>query len=220
MMELEGPALGPKSGAKPKQLVVFLHGYGSNGEDLISLAPYWAPLLPEAEFLSPNAPFPCALNPFGGYQWFGFEDVNPMMMLGALRAAATMLDAFLDSALAQRGLDERALALVGFSQGTMMGLHVGLRRKSALAAIVGYSGSLIAPELLAAEKTASPPVLLVHGMADTVVPHAALGEAERALKAAQVEITAESRPGLPHSIDQRGLELGGAFLQRAFKTET
>jgi len=215
MIELDGPALAPRSGAKPKQLVVFLHGYGSNGEDLISLAPYWAPLLPEAEFLSPNAPFPCEINPFGGYQWFGFEDRSPEMLLGGMRLAARILDAFLDAVLAGRGLDESALALVGFSQGTMMGLHVGPRRRQAPAAILGYSGSLVAPELLAAEKRSDPPILLVHGTADQVVPFAALGEAERALKAAKIEVMTEARPGLPHSIDQRGLELGAAFLKRS-----
>src|SRR5262245_29257279 len=138
---LDGPKAAPKSGAKPKQLVVFLHGYGSNGDDLISLAPYWADLLPDAEFVSPNAPFPCEQNPFGGYQWFGFEDRSPDMMLGATRTAAAILDAFLDAALKSRGLDESKLALVGFSQGTMMSLHVGPRRAMAPAAIVGYSGA-------------------------------------------------------------------------------
>src|SRR3954464_2330044 len=101
---LDGPNAAPKSGAKPKHLVVFLHGYGSNGEDLISLAPYWADLLPEAEFLSPNAPFPCEMNPHGGFQWFGLEDRSPAMRLAGVRAAAPILNAFLDAALETRGI--------------------------------------------------------------------------------------------------------------------
>ena len=178
MITLDGPGVAPKAGGRPQHLVVFLHGYGSNGDDLISLAPYWADLLPEAEFLSPNAPFPCELNPFGGFQWFGLEDRSPEMILGGTRAAAAILDGWLDAALAARGLDESRLALVGFSQGTMMSLHVGPRRATAPAAIVGYSGRLIAPELLASELRSKPPVLLVHGMADPVVPFASLAAAE------------------------------------------
>lgn len=210
---LDGPSVAPKSGGAPKQLVVFLHGYGSSGEDLISLAPYWADLLPDAEFVSPNAPFPCEQNPFGGFQWFGLEDRSAEMRLGGTRAAATQLDAFLDEALKARGLDESKLALVGFSQGTMMALHVGPRRIVAPAAIVGYSGALIAPEALAAELESRPPVLLVHGMADPVVPFAAMGAAAQALKALGLKVEALARPGLPHSIDPDGLARGGRFLQ-------
>jgi phospholipase/carboxylesterase len=213
---IDGPSVAPKSGAKPKQLVVFLHGYGSNGDDLISLAPYWADLLPEAEFVSPNAPFPCEQNPFGGFQWFGLNDRNAAMMLGGTRAAATILDAFLDAALQARGLDESKLALVGFSQGTMMALHVGPRRAVAPAAIVGYSGALIAADSLAAEVKSKPPVLLVHGMADQVVPFAALAAATQALQAQGLDVEAIARPGLPHSIDPEGLTRGGRFLQEKF----
>src|SRR5215470_17407313 len=118
-LTLEGPSRRPRAGGKPKSLVVLLHGLGADGNDLISLASYWAPLLPEAEFLSPNAPFPCDMAPYG-YQWFSFQERT--------RAAAPFLDAFLDEALEARGLDASRLALVGFSQGAMMSLHVGLRR--------------------------------------------------------------------------------------------
>jgi phospholipase/carboxylesterase len=213
MKELDGPGVAPKSGGKAQQLVVFLHGYGSNGDDLISLAPYWADLLPEAEFLSPNAPFPCEMNPFGGYQWFGFQDMTPDAMIGALRIAAAALDAFLDTQLAARGLDESKLALVGFSQGTMMSLHVGPRRAKAPAAIVGYSGSLIAPETLLKEGRSKPPVLLVHGMADPVVPFISMAAAGAGLEAAGIAIESLARPGLVHSIDQEGLLRGGRFLR-------
>src|SRR5690348_1757427 len=198
---LDGPKVAPKSGAAPKQLVVFLHGYGSNGEDLISLAPYWADLLPDAAFVSPNAPFPCEMNPFGGFQWFGLEDRNPATKLAGTRAAATILDAYLDEALKSRGLDERKLALVGFSQGTMMSLHVGPRRATAPAAIVGYSGALIGPDALGGEIKSKPPVLLVHGTGDQVVPFPAMGAAAQVLQALGVKVETLARPGLPHSID-------------------
>jgi phospholipase/carboxylesterase len=215
-LSLDGPKVGPKSGAKPKQLVVFLHGYGSNGDDLISLAPYWADLLPDAEFVSPNAPFPCEMNPFGGFQWFGLEERNPAMMLAGTRAATTILDAWLDEALNARGLDESSLALVGFSQGTMMSLHVGPRRAIAPAAIVGYSGALIGPDALGAEIKSKPPVLLVHGTVDQVVPFAAMGAAAQALQAQGVKVETMARPGLPHSIDPDGLAAGGRFLHANF----
>jgi phospholipase/carboxylesterase len=214
-IKLDGPSHPPLNGEKPQQLVVFLHGYGSNGDDLISLAPYLAPAVPEAEFLSPNAPFPCEINPFGGYQWFGLEERNAETRLAGARMAAPILDAYLDEQLAARGLSDADLALVGFSQGTMMALHVGLRRANPAAAIVGYSGMLVAPELLAGELRSKPPVLLVHGMADEVLPFAAMGEAEAALQAAGVKVFSEGRPGLPHSIDQRGLELGASILHQA-----
>jgi phospholipase/carboxylesterase len=215
MTKLDGPSHPPLTGEKPEQLIVFLHGYGSNGDDLISLAPYLAPAVPEAEFLSPNAPFPCEINPFGGYQWFGLEERNAATRLAGTRQASPILDTYLDEQLAARGLTDADLALVGFSQGTMMALHVGLRRANPVAAIVGYSGLLVAPDLLASEIKSKPPVLLVHGMADEVLPFAAMAEAEKALQAAGVPVMSEGRPGLPHSIDQRGLELGAGILHRS-----
>jgi phospholipase/carboxylesterase len=213
---LDGPSEAPKSGGKAKQLVVFLHGYGSNGEDLISLAPYWADLLPDAEFVSPNAPFPCEMNPFGGFQWFGLEDRDPAMKLAGTRAAATILDAYLDQALKARGLDESKLALVGFSQGTMMSLHVGPRRTKAPAAIVGYSGALIGADALAADLKSKPPVLLVHGTGDQMVPFPAMAAAAQVLQSLGVKVETLARPGLPHSIDPEGLTAGGKFIHQHF----
>ena len=112
--------------------MILLHGLGADGNDLIGLAQYWASLLPTAEFLSPNAPFPCDMAPYG-YQWFSAQDRSPAAVLAGVRAAAPFLDAFIDDALAKRGFDEADLALVGFSQGTMMSLFVGLRRSKPVA---------------------------------------------------------------------------------------
>lgn len=212
---LHGPSKKPASGGQPRQLVVLLHGVGADCNDLIGLAPYWAPLLPEAEFLAPDAPFPCDMAPFGR-QWFSLQDRTPAILLAAVRATAPILDAFLDEALAARGLDAAKLALVGFSQGTMMSLYAGLRRATAPAAIVGYSGALVGAELLAQEIRVRPPVLLVHGDADEVVPFAALSHAATALSGAGVTVEQLRRPGLGHSIDEEALRRGGEFLRNAF----
>ncbi|HXP29794.1 MAG TPA: prolyl oligopeptidase family serine peptidase [Stellaceae bacterium] len=211
---LEGPVRKPASGGPALSLVVFLHGFGADGDDLIGLAPYWAPLLPDTEFLSPHAPYPCEMAPFGR-QWFSLQSHAPESMLAGARATAPLIDAFLDDTLVARNLDESRLALVGFSQGTMMSLYVGLRRAKPLAAIIGYSGALLGAETLAGEIRSRPPVLLVHGDADPIVPVSALPHAVRALEAAGVEVEELLRPGLAHGIDQAGLERGGLFLRNA-----
>jgi phospholipase/carboxylesterase len=209
---LSGPSRPPASGGKPSRLVILLHGLGADGNDLIGLAPHWARLLPTAEFLSPNAPFPCDMAPYG-YQWYSSQDRTPEAALAGVRAAAPMLDAFIDDALAKRGLDDSALALVGFSQGTVMSLYVGFRRNHPVAGIVGFSGRLLAPELLANDLRSRPPTLLVHGTDDPLVPYTALAEAETALKGAKIPVETVSSVGIGHSIDEEGLRRGGLFLR-------
>lgn len=211
---LSGPSLPPAAGGPARALVVLLHGVGADGDDLIELAPHWADRLPHAAFLSPNAPFPCDLAPYGR-QWFSLQDRTPAALLAGARMAAPILDAFLDAELAARGLGPDRLALVGFSQGCMMALHCGLRRPAPPAAIVGYSGALVGAERLAAEAAGRPPVLLVHGDMDQVVPFAALAQAEAALRAAGVPVETHACPDLDHTIDAEGLGLGSAFLARA-----
>ncbi|MGH6931734.1 MAG: alpha/beta hydrolase [Dongiaceae bacterium] len=210
-LELSGPSHGPSGGGAPDSIVVLLHGYGADGNDLLGLAPHWARLLPSTLFISPHAPFSCEAAPFGR-QWFGFEDRDAGMLLAETRAAAAMLDAFIDATLAANGLGADKLALVGFSQGTMLALHVAPRRDRALAAVLGYSGSLIAPELLQQEKKSRPNILLVHGDADPVVPYQSLAAAVASLKAADIPVGSETRPRLAHAIDEVGLALGGQFL--------
>ena len=207
---IDGPRAGPAAGGAATSLVILLHGYGSNGADLISLAPHWAGALPNTAFVSPNAPEPCVGAP-GGYQWWGLE--RSARAEGAARAAP-VLDAFIDAELARHGLTEAQLALVGFSQGTMMALQVGPRRRPALAGIVGYSGMLADEAALADPATTRPPILLIHGDADPMIPVAAFRQARTVLERNGFSVESHVSPGLGHSIDFAGLQLGGRFLAR------
>jgi len=209
---LSGPSRPPVAGGPPSRIVILLHGLGADGNDLIGLAPYWAPLLPTAEFLSPNAPFPCDMAPYG-YQWFSAQDRSPAAVLAGVRAAAPFLDAFIEDALAKRGLADADLALVGFSQGTMMSLFVGLRRGRPVAGILGFSGRLLAPELLAEELRSRPRTLLVHGTDDPLVPYESLAAAQTALESAGVPVETLTCNAIGHSIDENGLRRGGSFLK-------
>ena len=218
--ELDGPRIEPRSGAA-KQLVVFLHGYGADGKDLIEIGRAWQQYLPDAAFVSPHAPDPCAGAPMGR-QWFPLTFRDPDERWRGVNAAAPALNRFLDAELARRKLPASALALVGFSQGTMMALQVGLRRATAPAAIVGYSGLFVLPnnaepDAVAAEIKSRPPVLLVHGDQDDLIPVEALFHATQALAALEVPTEFHISAGIGHGIDQEGLRHGGEFLARRLR---
>ena len=210
---LKGPAYKPRSGGAAKQLVVLLHGWGADGPNLIDLADVLSPGMPDAHFVAPNAPYPCEANPFG-YQWFSLMDRNPQHMLEGVRGAADILNAFLDEQLKALSLDNSKLVLIGFSQGTMTALHVAMRRSPQIAGVIGFSGALIGADMLAKEITARPPVCLVHGEMDDVVPYASLKMATDTLTAAGVNVEAHSRPFLGHSIDMDGLRAAAEFLKK------
>lgn len=216
---LNGPRLAPLSG-KTRQLVVFLHGYGADGRDLIDIGKQWQPFLPDAAFLSPNAPEPCGMSPMGR-QWFGLTMREPDERWRGVTKARPVLDAFLDAELAAAGLDESSLALVGFSQGTMMALHAGLRRRLAPASIVGYSGALVGPEHLpeatARTKAGGPPrLLLIHGDRDNVIPVDALFSSAEELAKADMPCEFHLSLGVAHGIDGGGLLHGGLFIAAGF----
>ncbi len=214
-LTLNGPTLAPVSGGKPQQLVIMLHGIGSDGDDLIGLAPYFQKVLPEAFFISPHAPFACDKAPVG-HQWFSPQDDSPAARLAGAQTAAPILDAFIDQQLAAAGLADDKMALIGFSQGTMMALHVGLRRANPMAGILGYSGMLVAPELLAESIKSRPPVFLVHGDADEVVPVESMPEAVAGLDTVGVAVESHSCPGLGHGVDDDGVSQGMEFIAAIF----
>jgi len=224
---LKGPVHQPTSGNAAKQAVILLHGYGANGDDLIGLAPFFAEALPDAVFYSPNAPEGLEGGYFGGRQWFTLAGYDPELlrrdparMSGVFQAmgdgaakAAVPLNKFIDQVIEHHGIEPSRLALLGFSQGTMMALHVGLRRPQQIGGILGFSGAILAADKLSAEIKSKPPVMLIHGSADPVVPVQALDGIAKALSAADVPFEKHVIPGLQHGIDGAGAQLGARFLK-------
>ncbi|WP_449221873.1 alpha/beta hydrolase [Tistrella mobilis] len=221
---LTGPDLLPKDGIV-RRIVVFLHGYGADGQDLIGLAPFFAQALPHTAFYAPDAPYPCEMSPFGR-QWFGLDDYDPDMlrrdpanmaaaharMAAGIARAAAPLRAFLAEKLKIHGLGADRLALIGFSQGTMMSLGVGLALDQPPAAIVGFSGAMLGQVPPMTDGGRRPEVLLIHGTNDPVVPVEASGHALAKLEAAGIPAELIRRPGLAHGIDQQGAEAAARFL--------
>lgn len=211
--QLSGPSRPPRSGKPARQLVVLLHGWGADGPNLIDLADVFAQAMPDAHFIAPNAPYVCEANPYG-YQWFSLMDRQPQHMLEGARGASDILNRFLDEQLKALKLDNGKLALVGFSQGTMLALHAALRRAPKMACVVGFSGALLSPDMLAREIAARPPVCLIHGEADDVVPYASLARAVTGLKEHGVSVEDHTRPFIGHSIDMEGIRVAAEFLQK------
>lgn len=208
---LSGPEIHPKEPFQAENMVILLHGLGSNGDDLISLADHWKHFMPNTVFLSPNAPFPCDMAPVG-YQWFSLQSHDFAFVRSGVETAAPYLETYIQAKLKEFNLTDDKLAIVGFSQGTMMSLFHMPRREKSCAAILGYSGATIDDASLMKEAKHKPPVFLVHGMQDDVVPFQALEGTKSCLETCGFEVETLARPNLGHSIDLDGLELGGRFL--------
>ena len=210
---LNGPIRKPRSGGPAMQLVVLLHGWGADGANLIDLADMFAPILPDAFFVAPNAPYPCEANPFG-YQWFSLMNRQPQHMLEGVNNAANIVNHFIDHALQDLKLTGDKVILIGFSQGTMTALHVALHRKPQIAAMIGFSGALVGAETIPAGIVSRPAMCLIHGESDEVVPFASMKLATDVLKKCSVDVEAHPRPFLGHSIDMEGITAASRFLQR------
>lgn len=218
MTELTGLRWGPASKGSARQLVVVCHGVGADGHDVIDLAPSWAHALPDAMWVAPHGPEPYDMAPYGapGRQWFSVHDRTPAVLDQGARRAAPLLDAYIAAELARLSLPADAVALAGFSQGAMMALHAGLRRRPPPRGILAFSGALLDAPGLAAECQGHPPVLLAHGEADEVVPFARSKEAESVLRRLGMPVQTVWRPGLGHAIDDAGVSAGALFLQQIF----
>jgi phospholipase/carboxylesterase len=204
----------PLSG-ETTSVVVLLHGYGADGADLLGLADPLGPHMPDTLFVAPDAPERCKNNPFG-YQWFPIPWLDGSSQEAAEASqdvSSDLLDRFLDDLLAEEGLRPSQMILFGFSQGTMMSLHVAPRRPDPVAGVVGFSGRLLVPERLEAEAVAKPPILLVHGDADDVVPIASLREAGDTLTRAGFETYGHVMRGTAHGIAPDGLSVAFAFMR-------
>jgi len=208
-MALSGPTL-PAARGPATHLVVLVHGYGADGQDLIGLANHWQGLLPTVAFAAPNAPSRIPGGP--GYQWFPISRIDPHEMQKGVELVGPVLDEYLDAELARLGLGPERLALAGFSQGTMLSLHLGLRRAVRPAAIVGFSGLLPGPP----PDGDIPPILLTHGDSDTVIPPQAMFLAATQLGLAGAAVQWHLARGMGHGIDPEGLMMAGQFLSLAF----
>lgn len=212
MTELKSARKGPETA---DAVVVFLHGYGADGADLLGLADPLAPHLPGTAFYAPDAPERSINNPFG-YQWFPIpwlDGSSETQAKESMIRSIAALDAYLDKVLAEEGLTPDRMVVIGFSQGTMMALHVLPRRAAPVAGIIGFSGRLVAPEAMAAEVKVKPPVLLLHGDQDPVVPFEDMALAGEALEKAGFTVYGHVMKGTGHGISPDGLSVALSFLK-------
>lgn len=211
MVKLNGPLLPPRSGRPAKQAVILLHGYGADGSDLISLGQHWGQMLPDALFLAPNAPEPCAGSPFG-FQWFPLNVDRIASRIEGAKNAAPMIREFLADLWAQTGIAPEHTILGGFSQGAMMALHVGTALEQELAGIIAFSGAFVPADGFGGEGLARPPVALIHGELDQVVDPDLSRQAATELSASGFEVSLHISPNTAHGIAPDGLDFATSFL--------
>ena len=213
---LEGPEVPAPSG-KTDSILLLLHGVGADGKDLVGLAPLFQGVLPNTLCVSPNAPNAFDMGPAGfggGYQWFSLKDTSPDAMIAGVKKASATLDKYITALLEEYNLPASKLGILGFSQGIMTGLYTALRLPEPVACVAGYSGLVIGDENMPNEVTAKPPVMLVHGAEDDIVPANLLDISKAALEEVGVKADTHLRPGLAHGIDEEGIKMGIAFVQQ------
>ncbi|MGM0422026.1 MAG: alpha/beta hydrolase [Pseudomonadota bacterium] len=213
MTELQDYSFKAAQTTKVKKIVIFLHGYGADGKDLISIAPLWADYLPDTVFYAPNAPQPCEMAP-SGFQWFGLAERSEASMNAGAKAVRPLLAEYLRHKCQSHGLTLKDVALVGFSQGTMVSLDTVPRMEEGCAGILGFSGRLLNAQSLENEVKSKFPICLIHGTADDIVPFDSLAAAKTGLAQAGFDVESHQRPGLGHGIDEPGLKTGLAFLKK------
>ena len=210
---LEVTSILPLSKNKPQQAVVLCHGYGGDGKDISALAINWQRFLPDAIFLCPNAPEICAVNP-QGYQWFDLTSEKEEIILEKSLVAEEKLSIFLDQVYDNFKLKPTNLALVGFSQGCMMSIQVGLKKKEQINCLIGYSGKVINQKHLSDNVNSKPKILLMHGANDTIVPPTHLLEAKEYLSNLGIKIKTKLFKNCEHRIPVEGSSLGLGFIRK------
>tara|TARA_Y100000310_G_scaffold94695_1_gene92437 strand:- start:348 stop:1004 length:657 start_codon:yes stop_codon:yes gene_type:complete len=203
----------PLSKNKPRQIVLLCHGYGGDGKDISTLAINWQRFLPDAIFLCPNAPEICAVNP-QGYQWFDLTVEKEEVILEKSLIAEEKLNTFLEQVFDNLQLEPSNLALVGFSQGCMIGIQTGLKRKKQINCLIGYSGKIINQKHLSININSKPKIFLMHGENDTIVPPIHLLEAKEYLKNCSINVKTKMFKNCEHRIPVEGVSLGLAFLKK------
>ena len=210
---LDVTSVSPLSKNKPRQVIVLCHGYGGDGKNISTLAINWQRFLPDAIFLCPNAPEVCTDNP-QGYQWFDMASEKEETMFEKSLAAEEKLNTFLDQVINNFQLESSNLALVGFSQGCMMSIQAGLKRKEQINCIIGYSGKVINQKHLLENINSKPKIFLMHGANDTIVSPTHLLEAKEYLKKCGLKIKTKIFKNCEHNISVEGTSLGLAFLKK------
>ena len=210
---LDVTSVSPLSKNKPQQVIILCHGYGGDGKNISTLAINWQRFLPDAIFLCPNAPEVCTDNP-QGYQWFDMASEKEETMFEKSLAAEEKLNTFLDQVINNFQLESSNLALVGFSQGCMMSIQAGLKRKEQINCIIGYSGKVINQKHLLENINSKPKIFLMHGANDTIVSPTHLLEAKEYLKKCGLKIKTKIFKNCEHNISVEGTSLGLAFLKK------
>ena len=203
----------PLSKNKPKQAIILCHGYGGDGKDISALAINWQRFLPDAIFLCPDAPEVCSVSP-QGFQWFDLSIEKEDVIFEKSLVAEEKLTLFLDQVLSQIQLEPKNLALVGFSQGCMMSLQVGLKNKKQIGCVIGYSGKVINQKHLSNNINSKPKVFLMHGENDTIVSPMHLLEAKEYLKNQGINVKTKMFKNCEHKISVEGSSLGLGFLKK------
>jgi phospholipase/carboxylesterase len=201
----------PQTSSKANHLIVFCHGYGADGKDLINIGNYWQRFLPDFYFTSPNAPNICSVNP-GGFEWFDLMSHDEKKINLELENSILKLTDFINAKLKELNLDYSKLFLVGFSQGTMMSLHYALTNSNKIAGVVGYSGKIYDPAYLEQNIKSKPSVFLMHGDDDNIVPLEEMMEAKNFLLQNKFNLKTKIFKGCGHSIPVEGLSLGLEFI--------